>query len=103
MSETSALTRAQLLRILLIGLIAIAAVMLSVGGMVAYSAHVIDQVSLERQTSLTARRVERRLEGLREDATSASVWNEAYVETLAANQAWMQINYGDYFADYMHH
>lgn len=103
MSEQSALTRAQLLRILLFAITAVATLMLSVGGMVAYSAAVLDNLSVENQVKLTERRVERRFEGLREDVTSASVWNEAYTETLAGDLEWMQINFGDYYADYMNH
>ena len=103
MSETSALTRAQLMRLMLLGLVAAGTVLLAVGGMVAYSAHVLDRMNLETQTALTVRRMERRLEGLREDVVSATVWNEAYIQTLAGDQAWMQVNYGDYYADYMHH
>ncbi|WGM47218.1 Sensor histidine kinase RcsC [Brevundimonas sp. NIBR10] len=103
MSEASALTRAHLLRLILVGLLAVATVLLAVGGMIAYSAHVLDRMNLETQTALTERRVERRLEGLREDVISATVWNEAYTQTLAGDADWMQINYGDYFADYMNH
>lgn len=103
MSEQSAVTRAQLLRILVFALLAVGAIIVSVGGMVAYSASVVDQQSVRTQTSLVARKVERRLEGLREDVLSASVWNEAYTQTLAGNREWMQINYGDYYADYMQH
>ena len=103
MSRQSALTRSRLLRILVFALIAAATLMLSVGGMVAYSASVLDNMSVRNQVRLTDRRVERRLEGLREDATSATVWNEAYERTLAGDLDWMQINYGDYFADYMSH
>jgi signal transduction histidine kinase/CheY-like chemotaxis protein len=103
MSEQSAVTRAQLLRILVYALLAVAAIIISVGGLVAYSASVIDQQSVRTQKSLVARKVERRLEGLREDVLSASVWNEAYTETLAGDRAWMQVNYGDYYADYMQH
>lgn len=103
MSEQSAVTRAQLLRILVYALLAVAAIIISVGGLVAYSASVIDQQSVRTQTNLVARKVERRLEGLREDVLSASVWNEAYTETLAGDRAWMQVNYGDYYADYMQH
>ena len=103
MSEQSAVTRAQLLRILVFALLAVGAIIISVGGMVAYSASVVDQQSVRTQTSLVARKVERRLEGLREDVLSASVWNEAYTQTLAGNREWMQTNYGDYYADYMQH
>lgn len=91
------------MRILVLALIALVALVVSVGGMVAYSAHVVDKQNVRTQSRLVARRVERRLEGLREDVISATVWNEAYVETLAGNHEWMQINYGDYYADYMKH
>ena len=103
MSEKSALSRAQLLRILVFAVIAVSALMISVGGMVAYSAFVIDQQTVRTQSDLVDRRVERRLKGLREDVLSASVWNEAYAQTLAGDREWMQANYGDYYADYMQH
>lgn len=103
MSEQSAVTRAQLLRILVFALLAVGAIIISVGGMVAYSASVVDQQSVRTQTSLVARKVERRLQSLRDDVLSASVWNEAYTQTLAGNREWMQVNYGDYYADYMQH
>ncbi len=103
MSKRSALTRAQLLRILAFAVIAVSALMISVGGMVAYSASVIDRQTILTQSDLVDRRVQRRLEGLREDVLSASVWNEAYTKTLAGDRDWMQLNYGDYYADYMQH
>lgn len=103
MSEQSALTRAQLLRILLFAVVTLAVLTAIVGGLVTYSAHVVDDLSGQGQVKLTERRLERRLEGLREDVTSASVWNEAYEQTLAGDLAWMQVNFGDYYADYMKH
>ncbi|WP_309628900.1 ATP-binding protein [Brevundimonas sp.] len=103
MSEQSALTRAQLLRILLFAIVAVATLMLSVGGMVAYSAAVLDDVSIQNQVRLTERRVERRLRALHVNVTSATVWNEAYARTLAGDLDWMQANFGDYYADYMNH
>jgi len=103
MSDQSALTRAQLVRILLVALVGVAAVLLSVGGMVAYSASVVDELSVQNQASLTESRIERRLISLRDDVMSATVWNEAYKETLSGNLDWMQLNYGDYYADYMDH
>jgi len=103
MSEISTLKRAQLLRILVFGVIAVSALVISVGGMVAYSASVIDQQTVRTQSDLVDRRIERRLKGLRDDVLSASVWNEAHTQTLAGDWEWMQVNYGDYYADYMQH
>ena len=103
MSDQSALTRSRILRILLIALVAVAAALLFVGGTVAYSARVVDGLSIQNQVKLTERRVERRLKGLRDDVVSASVWNDAYEKTLSDDLDWMQVNYGDYYADYMDH
>ena len=103
MSDQSALTRSRILRILLIALVAVAAVLLFVGGTVAYSARVVDDLSVQHQVKLTERRVERRLKRLRDDVVSAAVWNDAYEKTLSDDLDWMQVNYGDYYADYMDH
>jgi signal transduction histidine kinase/ActR/RegA family two-component response regulator len=103
MSEESSKNRTQLLRILLIAVIAALTLLITVGGMVGYSAQVVDRLQVENEHRLAARRIERTLDRLRENIVSATAWNEAYVETLAGDQAWMQINYGDYFADYMDH
>ena len=103
MSDQSALTRSRILRILLIALVAVASVLLFVGGTVAYSARVVDDLSVQHQVKLTERRVERRLKRLRDDVVSAAVWNDAYEKTLSDDLDWMQLNYGDYYADYMDH
>ena len=103
MSTQSAITRARLTRILLWGVLAVALVVLTVGGLVAYATHVIDAQQVKTQRELAELRVERRLAGLREDLLSATVWNEAFDRTLAEDGEWMQINYGDYYADYMGH
>jgi signal transduction histidine kinase/ActR/RegA family two-component response regulator len=103
MSERSTFNRKQLLRILALLALAALALGLAVSGMVAYSARVIDTVERANEKSLATRRVERTLVRLREDVVSAAVWNDAYVAIHAGDQAWMQINFGDYYADYMHH
>lgn len=103
MSEQSVKTRARLQRILSAGLVAAAAVVLAVGGLVTYSVQVIDRVQVESETKLVERKVLRTLGRIRENVVSATVWNEAYTRTLARDQEWMQINYGDYYADYMDH
>lgn len=103
MSEHTRKTRARLRRILSAGVIAAAAVLLAVGGLVTYSVQAIDRVQVEYETKLVERRIARALGRIRENMISATVWNEAYTQTLARDQEWMQINYGDYFADYMEH
>lgn len=69
----------------------------------AYSVQVIDRVQVASETKLVERKVARTLARIRENVVSATVWNEAYTRTLARDQAWMQLNYGDYYADYMDH
>lgn len=103
MSEHSVKTRARLQRILSAGLVAAGAVVLAVGGLVTYSVQVIDRVQVESETKLVERKIARTLGRIRENVISAAVWNEAYTQTLARDQEWMQINYGDYYADYMDH
>jgi signal transduction histidine kinase/ActR/RegA family two-component response regulator len=103
MSRNADAGRAKLLRLLMTGVAAAVALMIAVGGMVAYSAHVVDRLQARFETRLVARRIDHTLTRLREDVVSATVWNDADVHTRAADKAWMQVNYGDYYADYMHH
>jgi signal transduction histidine kinase/ActR/RegA family two-component response regulator len=103
MSEHSGKTRARLRRILSTGVVAVAAVLLAVGGLLTYSVLAIDRVQVESETKLVERKIARAFGRIRENMISATVWNEAYTRTLARDQDWMQINYGDYFADYMEH
>jgi signal transduction histidine kinase/ActR/RegA family two-component response regulator len=103
MSEHAGKTRARLRRILSAGVIAAAAVVLTVGGLVTYAVQAIDRVQVESETKLVERKIARALGRIRENLISATVWNEAYTRTLARDQDWMQINYGDYFADYTAH
>jgi signal transduction histidine kinase/ActR/RegA family two-component response regulator len=76
---------------------------LAVGGLLTYSVQAIDRVQVESETRLVERKVARALGRLRENMIAATVWNEAYTQTLARDQEWMQINYGDFFADYTKH
>jgi signal transduction histidine kinase/ActR/RegA family two-component response regulator len=103
MSEHAGKTRARLRRILSAGIIAVAAVVLTVGGLLTYSVQAIDRVQVESETRLVERKIVRALGRLRENMIAATVWNEAYTQTLARDQEWMQFNYGDFFADYMEH
>jgi len=103
MSEHTGKTRARLQRILSVGIIAAAAVLLAVGGLLTYSVQAIDRVQVESETKLVERKIVRALGRLRENMIAATVWNEAYTQTLARDHDWMQINYGDFFADYTAH
>jgi hypothetical protein len=74
-----------------------------VATLAAYAVRAIDAAHQETETSLVTRRVERTLELLRENVVSASVWNDACVAMAKKDWAWVQINFGDYYADYMKH
>jgi signal transduction histidine kinase len=103
MAEYVGKTRARLQRILSTGMVAVVAVLLAVGGLLTYSVQAIDRVQVESETKLVERKIARTLGRLRENMIAATVWNEAYTQTLARDQEWMQINYGDFFADYTNH
>jgi signal transduction histidine kinase/ActR/RegA family two-component response regulator len=83
--------------------IAALALAIAVGGLVAWSARVLDTVERQDEIRLAERRVARTLNQLREDVVSAAVWDDAYEAMDRRDMAWLQINFGDYYADYMRH
>lgn len=99
----SAVNRERLRRILALLAAAALMLMIAVGGMAVYSARVIDRVQRANELQLAERRVNRALVRLREDVLSAAVWDDAYSAMGRHDQAWMQLNFGDYYADYLHH
>ncbi|WP_421932809.1 ATP-binding protein [Phenylobacterium sp.] len=72
--------------------------------MLAYTAASVDQVQVQEERLLVARRVERTLEQIVTDISSASVWDDAYVR-LGPNidETWADENIGRYYAQYLHH
>lgn len=103
MSASSIHSRAQLRRIVAAGFLSALVLLAGVATLAAYAVLAIDAAHQEAETSLVARRVERTLELLRENVVSASVWNDACVAMARKDWAWAQINFGDYYADYMKH
>ena len=95
--------RRQLRRIVAAGFVAVLLVLSGVSTLAAYAVRAIDAAHQETETSLVKRRVERTLELLRENVLSASVWNDACVAMASKDWAWVQSNFGDYYADYMKH
>jgi signal transduction histidine kinase len=63
----------------------------------------IDASALRDEQALVERRVQRSLASLTDDITSASIWNDAVAAIDRRDLEWMQINFGDYYADYMDH
>jgi signal transduction histidine kinase/ActR/RegA family two-component response regulator len=103
MAPSSVHNRTQLRRIVAAGFLAVLVVLTGVATLTAYAVRAIDAAHQESETSLVTRRVERTLELLRENVVSASVWNDACVAMANKDWAWAQINFGDYYADYMKH
>ena len=73
-------------------------------GVVTFAATAIDRYELHKEQSLVQRRLDRTMEGLVEDLNSATVWDDA-VKAMGPDwdPAWQQLNFGDYYADYMDH
>lgn len=85
---------------LLVGVLVISGVL----GVVFFAAGAIDQLQVTKEQALVQRRLDRNLEGLITDLNSATVWNDAVTATAGApDLEWLQVNFGDYFADYMDH
>ncbi len=81
----------------------IAAVFVAVAGLVGYSAAAVDQLSEQSETRLVARASQRALVQMGKDVASAAIWTDAYLALDRNDQAWLQVNFGDYYADFMHH
>lgn len=79
------------------------AALLAVCGMIAFAATALDRTYEVHERELVERRLARSLERMVEDVISASVWNDAVVAVARDDRAWMQANFGDYYADYMGH
>lgn len=96
--------RKDLGRIIAISLLALTLILAGAVGLMAYAAVGIDRVQAEKERELAQVRLNRTLEGLVEDINSSAIWNDSVI-TLAANPdlEWLQINFGDYYADYMNH
>ncbi len=83
----------------------LAVVCLGVALILAFVGRAIDADEVRREERLVERRQERMLDALVEDITSAAIWNEAVTAFSGPEPdlEWTQINFGDYYADYMDH
>jgi signal transduction histidine kinase len=73
------------------------------GGLVIWAASAVDRIQIDKETALVERRVERLGAAMVDDLQSATIWNDAVVAVEARDMAWLQVNFGDYYADYMDH
>jgi signal transduction histidine kinase len=73
------------------------------GGLVLWAASAVDRIQVAKETDLVARRLERLSGALVDDVHSATIWNDAVTAVEARDIEWLQVNFGDYYADYMDH
>lgn len=103
MADGAKRKRFQLRRIVTATSIATLVVLASVTVLAAFAVRAVDAAQQASETRLIKRRVDRTLELLRENVVSASVWNDAVEAMARRDWEWAQVNFGDYYADYMKH
>lgn len=96
--------KAKLSRVLLAAAVVGAVIMASAVMLIAWAAMSIDRLEQTRERSLVERRTQVALERVVSDINSAAIWNDAVVAMSGTpDLEWLQVNFGDYFADYMDH
>jgi|GEM_PF-1238828 len=90
-------------QIILSAALTMIAALVAVLGIVDFSSRSIDAISKANEESLIERALVREQEQLTEDVSSASMWNDAYFALGRLDHEWLQVNFGDYYADYMGH
>jgi len=100
----SSTTRGRLRRFLALAAIAVALTLAGALGLLAYSARAVDEQTARAEEALVARTLDRRLEKVGEDVTSATIWDDAWVNVVDRyNADWVDLNFGQYYAEYMGH
>lgn len=104
MSGRTSIEREDLKRIMVITLAALMLVIAGAVGLMAYAAAGIDRIQVETERELAQVRLDRTLDGLIENINTSAIWNDS-VTVLAGKPdlEWLQINFGDYYADFMGH
>jgi signal transduction histidine kinase/ActR/RegA family two-component response regulator len=83
--------------------VVVVGIFLAMTGLVAYSAAAVDDLHEQEELRLVVRALDRALVQLGEDVASAAIWNDAYDAVRRNDREWMQVNFGDYYADFMDH
>lgn len=97
-------SRSELQRILLLGLLVLGIVLAGALGGLTFAAQAVDRAVAIEEQQLVTRTLDRRLKRLVGDITSATVWDDAYLNTVSRfDPSWVDENYGVYYATYMHH
>lgn len=96
--------RRDLRRIVLATLLVAALVVGGTAGLIGWATSAVDRLEVAKERSLVERRLSRSLDGLVEDVNSASIWDDSVVALSGTpDLEWLQVNFGDYYADYMDH
>lgn len=104
MSGRTSTERKDLKRIIVITLAALVLVIAGAVGLMAYAAAGIDRVQVETERELAQVRLNRTLDRLIEDINTSAIWNDSVTAlTGRPDMEWLQINFGDYYADFMGH
>jgi signal transduction histidine kinase len=100
----SSSTRGRLRRTLLLGVLVAIFMLAGALGTMAWWARAVDEMTARSEQALITRTIDRRLEQMIEDVTSATIWDEAWTSTSPRlDMAWIHLNYGEYYAQYMGH
>ncbi|MBI5941990.1 MAG: histidine kinase [Caulobacterales bacterium] len=104
MTNLATRSRSELQRILLLGLLVLGIVLAAGLGALAFAAGSVDQAVAAEERALVVRTLDRRARQVLSDITSATVWDDAYINTVTRfDPAWIDENYGVYYSTYMHH
>ena len=104
MSGRISTERRGLKRIIAITLVALTLLVTGAGGLMAYAAAGIDRVQAAKERELAQIRLDRTLNGLIENINSSAIWNDSvFMLSGEPDLAWLQSNFGDYYADFMGH
>ncbi len=93
----------QLKQVAIATFIVVAAIAAGILGLIAISANAVDDIARRSETRLVTRATERVLTKMAEDVASAAIWSDAYFSVGKKDAEWLQINFGDYYADFMGH
>ncbi len=100
----SSSTRGRLRRTLFLGVIVAMLLLAGAIGTLAWWARAVDEMTARQEQALVTRTLDRRLEQIAEDVTSATIWDDAWTNTTSRlDMAWIDTNFGVYYAQYMGH
>ncbi len=100
----SSSTRGRLRRTLLLGALVALLMLAGALGTMVWWARAVDDLTAREEQALVSRTIDRRLEQMTEDVTSATIWDDAWTSTAPRlDMAWIHVNFGEYYAQYMGH